>query len=88
MERERGDWFVLKIPRYDANGVGADEVTVTLERHAQAERTQKQKREEKATSWGGSDKDRARDDGAQARVNGGAPLVTESGVGRLPECTG
>ena len=48
MERERGDWFVLKIPRYDANGVDADEVTVTLERRAQAERTQKQKREEKS----------------------------------------
>ena len=42
-------------------------MTVTSERQAQAERTKKQKREEKATSWGGSDKDRARDDGAQAR---------------------
>ena len=27
-------------------------------------------------------------DGAQARVYDGASLVTESGVGRLAECTG
>ena len=42
-------------------------MTVTSELHAQAESTKKQKRKEKAASWGGSDKDRARDDGAQAR---------------------
>ena len=42
----------MKRPRCDLNGVGEYEVTVTSERHAQAERTKKQKREEKATSWG------------------------------------
>ena len=45
--------LVLKMPRYDTNGVVGYEVTATAERHAQAERTKKQKREEKATSWGG-----------------------------------
>ena len=35
-------WFVLKIPRGDANGVGEDELTVTSGLHAQAERTKKQ----------------------------------------------
>ena len=64
---EGGDWFVLKIPRCDTNGMDEYETTVTTERHAQAERTKKQRREEKATSWRGSDKDRARDDGALAR---------------------
>ena len=49
----------LKIPRCDTNGVGEYEGTVTSERHAQAERAKKQEREEKATSWGGADKDRA-----------------------------
>ena len=45
-------------------------MTVTSELHAQAERTQKQEREEKVTSGctgGGLGKDRARDDGAYAR---------------------
>ena len=36
-------WFVLKIPRGDANGVGEDELTVTSGLHAQAERTKKQR---------------------------------------------
>ena len=55
-------------------------MTVTSERHTQAQRTKKQKGEENATSWGGSDKDRAQDDVLR---HGGAPLVVESGVGRL-----
>jgi hypothetical protein len=37
--------------------VGESEVNVTSGLHEQAERTKKQKREEKATSCGGSDKD-------------------------------
>ena len=37
----------MEIPRCDTNGVGEYEVTVTSERHAQAERTKKQEREEK-----------------------------------------
>ena len=36
-------WFVLKIPRGDAHGVGEDELTVTSGLHAQAERTKKQR---------------------------------------------
>ena len=43
---------------------GEIEVTVTSELHAQAERTKKQKREEKAASKGGSDKGREPEDGA------------------------
>ena len=53
----------ITIPRCDANEGGALEVTVTSELQAQAERTKKQKREEKAAS-GGSGRDRARDGGA------------------------
>ena len=37
----------IKIPRCDTNEGGAIEVTVTSELHVQAERAQKQKREEK-----------------------------------------
>ena len=47
----------FKIPRSDTNKVDEFKATVTSELHAQAERTKKQKREEKATSSGGSDKD-------------------------------
>ena len=54
----------IKIPRRDTNEVGEYEVTVTSELHAQAERTKKQKREEKAASSGGSDKDLDPEDGA------------------------
>ena len=53
--RER--WFASKIQRSDTNEVDEYEVTVTSEIHAQAERTKKLKREEKAASSGGSDKD-------------------------------
>ena len=45
----------IKIPRRDTNEVGEYEVTVTSELHAQAERTKKQKREDKAASSGGSE---------------------------------
>ena len=64
----QGEWWVLlKIPRGDINGVGEDEVTVTSGLHAQAERTKKQKREEKAASSGGAGRDPGPEDGAQAR---------------------
>ena len=44
--RGRGEgWVLLKIPRGDIKGVGEDEVTVTSGLHAQAERTNKQRRE-------------------------------------------
>ena len=62
--REREGWILLKIPRCDIHGVGEDEVTVTSGLHAQAERTKKLKREEKAASSGGSDKDLDPEDGA------------------------
>ena len=41
------------------------EVTVSSELHAQAERTKKQEREEKAASSGGSDKSQNLSDGAE-----------------------
>ena len=41
-----------KIPQSDTNEVGEYEVTATSELHAEAERTKKQKREEKAASSG------------------------------------
>ena len=44
--RGRGEgWVLLKIPRGAIKGVGEDEVTVTSGLHAQAERTNKQRRE-------------------------------------------
>ena len=50
-ERTFGErWFVLKIPRCDTNGVGEYEVTVTSERHAQAEKNKEAERTETATS--------------------------------------
>ena len=60
--RER--WFASKIQRSDTNEVDEYEVTVTSEIHAQAERTKKLQREEKAASRGGSDKDLDPEDGA------------------------
>ena len=60
--RER--WFASKIQRSDTNEVDEYEVTVTSEIHAQAERTKKLEREEKAASSGGSDKDLDPEDGA------------------------
>ena len=49
-------------------------MTVTSKLHAQAERTKKQKREDKAASSGGSDKDPNR---KMVLRHGGAPLVTK-----------
>ena len=54
----------VKIPRSDTNEVGEYGVTVTSELHAQAERTKKQKREEKVASSGGADTDPEPEDGA------------------------
>ena len=76
----------LKIPQIDTNEVGEYEVTVTSKLHAQAERTKKQKREDKAASSGDSDKDPDSEDGAQAR--GRAARDEKNGFGRRPECTG
>ena len=44
-ERERERWGLMKIPRGDIDGVGEDEATVTSGLHAQAERTNKQRRD-------------------------------------------
>ena len=54
----------VKVPRSDTNEVGEYGVTVTSELHAQAERTKKQKREEKVASSGGADTDPEPEDGA------------------------
>ena len=57
MERERR-WFVLERPRRDTNGGSETEVTVTSKLQANAERNKeigkRQKREEKAASFGGA----------------------------------
>ena len=59
-------WFVLKRRRCDTNEGCDIEVTVTSseELHAQAEKAKKQKREEKAASSGGAEKDPGPEDGA------------------------
>ena len=55
--RERR-WFVLERPRRDTNGGSETEVTVTSKLQANAERNKeiqkRQKREEKAASFGGA----------------------------------
>ena len=57
MKRERR-WFVLERPRRDTNGGGETEVTVTSKLQANEERNKetekRQKREEKAASFGGA----------------------------------
>ena len=53
----------MKRRRSDTNEVGEYEVSVTAELHTPAERTKKQKREDKAASSGGSDKNPEPDDG-------------------------
>ena len=57
LERERR-WFVLQRPRRDTNGGSETEVTVTSKLQANAERNKeiekRQKREEKAASFGGA----------------------------------
>ena len=75
IELQRERWFAFQAvekPRSrHKGGVGEFEVdseaTETSELHAQAERTQIQKREEKVKHGGGSGRERARDDGAYAR---------------------
>ena len=51
-------WFVLERPRRDTNGGSETEVTVTSKLQANAERNKeiqkRQKREEKAASFGGA----------------------------------
>ena len=76
--------FVLRVPRSDTNEVGEYEVSVTAELHGQAERTKKEKREEKHPV-------EAQTKTQNQRIvlkHVGAPLVAESWVGRRPECTG
>ena len=75
----------IKIPRRDTNEVGEYEVTVTSELHAQAERTKKQKREDKAASSGGSDKDPEPGHRMMVLEQGGAPLVAVRFLGTVPE---
>ena len=59
-QRERR-WFVLERPRRDTNGGSETEVTVTSKLQANAERNKeiekRQKREEKAASFGGAVRD-------------------------------
>ena len=74
-------WFVpvLERPRRDTNGGSATEVTVTSKPQAKAERNKemdkRQKREEKAASFGGAVKDSVPEDelsggGARQRQDG------------------
>ena len=66
--RREGRWFVFKKPRCDTSeGCDIEETVTSSEElyvHAQAERAKKQKREEKAASSGGAEKDSEPEDGA------------------------
>ena len=88
-ERERR-WFVLERPRRDTNGGSETEVTVTSELQANAERDKeiekRQKREEKAASFGGAVRDSVPED---ELIGGGARhSEAESEGGRRPGCPG
>ena len=74
----------MKIPRCNTNGVVEYEVTVTSDTHKQREqRNRKEKR-----NLHPSEAQTKTEHKMMVLRHGGAPLVAESGVGRLPECTG
>ena len=83
-------WFVLERPRRDTNGGSETTVTVTSKLQANAERNKeiekRQKREEKAASFGGAVRDSAPED----ELSGGGTRHSdaESEGGRRPECPG
>ena len=87
--RERG-WFVLERPRRDTNGGSETEVTVTSKLQANAERNKeiekRQRREEKAASFGGAVRGSVPED----ELSGGGvqDSEAESEGGRRPECPG
>ena len=65
--------------------MGEDEVIVTLDLHAQAERAKKQKEKSKLHPVEAQTKVQNR---VMVLKHGGAPLVAEGGLCRQPECTG
>ena len=84
-KRERR-WFVLERPRRDTNGGSETEVTVTSKLQANAERNKetekRQKREEKAASFGGAVRDSVPEDelsGGGARHSDAEVLKREKG---------
>ena len=85
-------WFVpvLERPRRDTNGGSATEVTVTSKPQAKAERNKemdkRQKREEKAASFGGAVKDSVPED--ELSGGGARHSAAESEGGRRLECPG
>ena len=88
-ERERR-WFVLERPRRDTNGGSETEVTVTSKLQANAERNKeiekRQKREEKAASFGGAVRGSVPED--ELSGGGARHSEAESEGGRRPECPG
>ena len=88
-ERERR-WFVLERPRRDTNGGSETEVTVTSKLQANAERNKeiekRQKREEKAASFGGAVRGSVPED--ELSGEGVRHSEAESEGGRRPECPG
>ena len=66
MMTEERRWFVLERPRRDTNGESETEVTVTSKLQANAERKKeiekRQRREEKAASFGGAVRDSVPED--------------------------
>ena len=85
-------WFVpvLERPRRDTNGGSETEVTVTSKPQAKAERNKemdkRQKREEKAASFGGAVKDSVPED--ELSGGGARHSAAESEGGQRPECRG
>ena len=88
-QRERR-WFVLERPRRDTNGGSETEVTVTSKLQANAERNKeiekRQKREEKAASFGGAVRGSVPED--ELSGEGARHSEAESEGGRRPECPG
>ena len=76
-------WFVLERPRRDTNGGSETEVTVTSKLQANAERNEeiekRQKREEKAASFGGAVKDSVDDDATRGISRHFADLTVDEG---------
>ena len=85
-------WFVpvLERPRRDTNGGSETEVTVTSKPQANAERNKeidkRQKREEKAASFGGAVRGSVPED--ELSGGGARHSEAESEGGRRPECPG
>ena len=80
-------WFVLERPRRDTNGGSETEVTVTSELQANAERDKeiekRQRREEKAASFGGAGRGSVNHDVYYRRVDNLIPKMLQPANDRI-----